>query len=150
VQRERGRQVRQVIGHGRPRSSDALPRRWHAVGLQCHLAVVGIVLLRPSAVEVHPADAREILVDLQRTGSEVGANHGEVHLLKYVARTERGSHRCCRLSVYLTASVFTDKSENAYLQHRSSVDGTTHVRDRRCDCYGKLKNAIQDGCVDFV
>jgi len=93
VQSERGRQVGQVIGHGRPGSGDALPRRRHAVGLQRHFAVVGVVLLRPAAVEVHATDAREILVDLQRTGSEVGADHGKVHLLEYVARTERGSHR---------------------------------------------------------
>lgn len=93
VQSERGRQMGQVIGHGRPGSGDALPRRRHAVGLQRHFAVVGVVLLRPAAVEVHAADAREILVDLQRTGSEVGADHGKVHLLEYVARTERGSHR---------------------------------------------------------
>jgi len=93
VQSERGRQVGQVIGHGRPGSGDALPRRRHAVGLQRHFPVVDVVLLRPAAVEVYAADAREILVDLQRTGSEVGADHGEVHLLEYVARTERRSHR---------------------------------------------------------
>jgi len=85
--------MRQIVGHRRPGRSDALPRRWHAVGLQCHLAIVGVLLLRPTAVEVYAADTREILVDLQRAGSEVGADHGEVHLLENIARTERGSHR---------------------------------------------------------
>jgi len=94
VQGERGRQMGQVIGHGRTGRGDALPRRRHAVGLQRRLAVVAVGLLRPGAVEVRPADAREVLVDLKRTGSEVGADHREVHLLEYVARTERGSHRC--------------------------------------------------------
>jgi len=93
VQSERGRQMRQIIGHGRPGRSDALPRRRHAVWLQRHLAIVGILLLRPTSVEVYAADTREILVDLQRAGSEVGADHGEVYLLENITRTERGSHR---------------------------------------------------------
>jgi len=33
---------------------------------------------------VNATDAREILVDLQRAGSEVGADHSEVHLLENV------------------------------------------------------------------
>lgn len=93
--------MRQIIGHGRPGRSDALPRRRHPVWLQRHLAIVG-VLLRPTSVEVYAADTREILVDLKRAGSEVGADHGEVHLLENITRTERGSHR---QSVYLTSSL---------------------------------------------
>lgn len=91
VQRERGRQMRQVVGYRRPGRSDALPRRRHPVG-RCYFAVVGIVL-RPAA------HTGKVLVYLEGTGSEMGAYHREVHLLQYIAGTKRRRHGGRRLIV---------------------------------------------------
>lgn len=80
VQGERGRQMGQVVGHRRPRRSDALPRRRHAAGrLGARLPVA-----RVGPAQVCAAQTGEILVHLKRTGSEMSANHGEVHLLEYI------------------------------------------------------------------
>lgn len=88
MQGKRRWQMRQVIGHRRPGRGDALPRRRHAAGL----SYFAVARVRIATVEVYATDAGEVLVDLKRAGSEMRAYHGEVHLLKYVARTERRSH----------------------------------------------------------
>lgn len=78
---------------------------------------------------MNAADAREILVDLQRAGSEMSADHGEVYLLENVARTERGSH-CRSLSVCLSRQLpLNMKMVYAFIINAASPWTGRHVRE---------------------
>lgn len=111
VQGERGRQMGQIIGYCGPGRGNALPRRRHGVGG----SGARLPVTRVMAVVVGAVQTSKILVHLKRARSEMGANHGEVHLLEYVTRTERWCHGIYRYNtmygrLYLQALVILGKS----------------------------------------